>query len=126
MQKDCLGSSPTQKRIDWRGAPFEPADRFAGKFGVRRSRAKRNKGNSHENAFLRQTIQFQSLAVGSRVRRAARRGDYFFGDVDTLERAMHDAFGELQQHPGTALSLAYGTGTNLRKTAQSAAPEVVA
>ena len=43
--------------------------------------------------------------------------NYFFGDIDTLERAMHDAFSELQQHPGTALSLAYRTGTNLRKTA---------
>jgi transposase len=43
--------------------------------------------------------------------------NYFFGDIDTLERAMHGAFAELQQHPDTALSLAYGTGTNLRKTA---------
>jgi hypothetical protein len=30
---------------------------------------------------------------------------------------LHEVFGELQQHPETALSLAYKTNTNLRKTA---------
>lgn len=43
--------------------------------------------------------------------------NYFFGEIDSLETAIHDAFGELQQHPETTLSLAYRTGTNLRKTA---------
>lgn len=43
--------------------------------------------------------------------------NYFFGDVESLEIAIHEAFSELQQHPETALSLAYGIGKNLRKTA---------
>ena len=43
--------------------------------------------------------------------------NYFFGDVESLEIAIHQAFSELQQHPETALSLAYGIGKNLRKTA---------
>jgi transposase len=43
--------------------------------------------------------------------------NYFWGDVDKLEAAIHDAFGELQQHPETALSLAYHTATKLGKTA---------
>ena len=43
--------------------------------------------------------------------------NYFFGDVESLELAIHQAFGELQQHPDTALSLAYKINQNLRKTA---------
>jgi transposase len=43
--------------------------------------------------------------------------NYFFGDIDTLEAAIHDAFANLQQHPETALSLAYKIDTKLRKTA---------
>lgn len=41
--------------------------------------------------------------------------NYFFGTIESLEAAVHDAFKELQQHPETALSLAYKT--NLRETA---------
>lgn len=41
--------------------------------------------------------------------------NYFFGEIESLEAAIHEAFAELQQHPETALSLAYNT--NLRKTA---------
>jgi transposase len=43
--------------------------------------------------------------------------NYFFGDIESLEAAIHDAFGELQQHPETTLSLSYRTATNLGKTA---------
>lgn len=43
--------------------------------------------------------------------------NYFFGDIGTLESAIHDAFAQLQRHPETALSLAYHTDTDLRKTA---------
>ncbi len=43
--------------------------------------------------------------------------NYFFGTIESLEEAIHDAFSELQQHPETALSLAYTTNQNLRKTA---------
>ena len=43
--------------------------------------------------------------------------NYFYGTVETLEAALDEAFTELQQDPETALSLAYKTGTNLRKTA---------
>ncbi len=43
--------------------------------------------------------------------------NYFFGEIEALEAAIHEAFTELQQHPETALSLAYKTSTNLRKTA---------
>jgi len=43
--------------------------------------------------------------------------NYFFGDAESLEAAIHEAFGVLQQHPQTALSLAYRTGQNLRKVA---------
>jgi transposase len=43
--------------------------------------------------------------------------NYFFGDVRSLERAVHKAFAELQRHPETALSLAYHNAMNLRKTA---------
>jgi len=37
--------------------------------------------------------------------------------LTALEQAINDALAELQQHPETALSLAYGTAENLRKTA---------
>jgi len=43
--------------------------------------------------------------------------NYFFGDIDSLEAAIHYAFEHLQQHPETALSLAYRIDTELRKTA---------
>jgi len=43
--------------------------------------------------------------------------NYFWGDIDNLERAIHGAFAHLQQHPETTLSLAYKVSTNLRKTA---------
>lgn len=43
--------------------------------------------------------------------------NYFFGTIESLEAAIHEAFTQLQQHPETALSLAYKTSTNLRKTA---------
>ena len=43
--------------------------------------------------------------------------NYFFGDIESLEAAVHEAFTELQQHPETALSLAYTTNHNSRKTA---------
>ena len=43
--------------------------------------------------------------------------NYFFGDTASMEQAIHEALAELQQHPETALSLAYRTVQNLRKTA---------
>jgi putative transposase len=43
--------------------------------------------------------------------------NYFYGDVESLESAVHEAFTNIQQHPETALSLAYKTSTNLRQTA---------
>jgi len=43
--------------------------------------------------------------------------NYFYGDLDSLEAAADDAFKELQQHPETALSLAYKTLKNLCKSA---------
>ena len=43
--------------------------------------------------------------------------NYFYGDMASLEAAVDDALQELQQHPETALSLAYKTSKNLRKTA---------
>ena len=43
--------------------------------------------------------------------------NYFFGDIESLESALHQAFSEMQQHPETALSLAYGIDKKLRKTA---------
>ena len=48
------------------------------------------------------------------LKRSALNND-FYGELSSLEAAIHDAFTELQQHPETALSLAYST--NLRKTA---------
>ena len=41
--------------------------------------------------------------------------NYFFGEIESLEAAIHEAFDELQQNPETALSLAYKTSTNLLK-----------
>ena len=43
--------------------------------------------------------------------------NYFYGDMASLASAIYDAFKELQQHPETALSLAYKTYKNLCKTA---------
>ena len=43
--------------------------------------------------------------------------NYFYGEIESLGAAIHEAFSELQQHPETALSLAYKMNTNLRKTA---------
>lgn len=43
--------------------------------------------------------------------------NYFYGEIESLETAIHQALSELQQHPETALSLAYKMNTNLRKTA---------
>ena len=43
--------------------------------------------------------------------------NYFFGDIESLEAAIHQAFRELQQNPETALSLTYGIGKNLRESA---------
>lgn len=43
--------------------------------------------------------------------------NYFYGNIESLEAAIHQAFSELQQHPETALSLAYKMNTKLRKTA---------
>jgi transposase len=43
--------------------------------------------------------------------------NYFYGDMASLEAAVDDALRELQQHPETALSLAYRTSKNLRKSA---------
>jgi len=43
--------------------------------------------------------------------------NYFYGDPESLETAIHEAFAELHQHPETALSLAYKTGQNLREAA---------
>lgn len=43
--------------------------------------------------------------------------NYFFGDIDTPEHAIHDAFTDLQQHPETTLALAYRHATHLRQTA---------
>lgn len=43
--------------------------------------------------------------------------NYFYGDIESLSSAVDDAFKELQQHPETALSLAYKTYKDLRKTA---------
>jgi len=43
--------------------------------------------------------------------------NYFFGDIESLETAIHETFTQLQQHPESALSLAYRNDTKLRKTA---------
>lgn len=43
--------------------------------------------------------------------------NYFFGTVENLEAAIDEAFGELNQHPETTLSLAYATSRNLCRTA---------
>jgi len=43
--------------------------------------------------------------------------NYFYGAIESLEEAIHGAFTELQQHPETALSLAYKINQNLGKTA---------
>jgi putative transposase len=43
--------------------------------------------------------------------------NYFFGDVESLQRAIVETFGDLNQHPHTTLSLAYHSATRLRKSA---------
>ena len=43
--------------------------------------------------------------------------NYFFGDTDRLEKAIDDAFHELNRNPNTALSLAYRSSQNLRRSA---------
>lgn len=43
--------------------------------------------------------------------------NYFYGAIESLETAIHQGFSELQQHPETALLLAYKTNRNFRKTA---------
>jgi len=43
--------------------------------------------------------------------------NYFYGALDFLEADVDYAFKELQQHPETALSLAYRTLKNLCKSA---------
>lgn len=43
--------------------------------------------------------------------------NYFFGDVESLERAIVDTFAHLNQQPQTTLSLAYHSATRLRKSA---------
>jgi len=43
--------------------------------------------------------------------------NYFYGDLESLESAVDEAFKVLQQHPETALSLTYRISKNLRKTA---------
>ena len=43
--------------------------------------------------------------------------NYFFGTVESLERAIVDTFADLNQCPETTLSLAYHSATHLRKIA---------
>jgi len=43
--------------------------------------------------------------------------NYFFGNIESLETAIHETFAQLQQHPDSALSLTYRNATKLRKTA---------
>jgi transposase len=43
--------------------------------------------------------------------------NYFYGDMRSLEAAIHHAFRELQRRPNTTLALNYRTATNLRKVA---------
>jgi len=43
--------------------------------------------------------------------------NYFCGDVEKLEEAIVRVFRELNRHPDTALSLAYNTSQNLRRSA---------
>jgi transposase len=43
--------------------------------------------------------------------------NYFFGSVQSLERAIVDTFTDLNQRPQTTLSLTYHAATHLRKTA---------
>jgi transposase len=43
--------------------------------------------------------------------------NYFFGSVESLERAIVDTFADLNQNPQTTLSLAYHSATHLRKSA---------
>ena len=43
--------------------------------------------------------------------------NYFYGDIGSLERAIHRSFKDLQRSPKTTLTLNYRTATNLRKIA---------
>jgi transposase len=43
--------------------------------------------------------------------------NYFYGDIGSLEKAVHHAFRNIQRRPNTTLALNYRTTTNLRKTA---------
>lgn len=43
--------------------------------------------------------------------------NYFFGTTERLEAAINEAFAHMNQHPETALSLAYATSQNSRRTA---------
>ena len=43
--------------------------------------------------------------------------NYFFGSVESLERAIIDTFTDLNQRPQTTLALTYHSATDLRKSA---------
>jgi len=43
--------------------------------------------------------------------------NYFYGNIRSLERAIHRSFRNLQRSPKTTLALNYRTATNLRKIA---------
>lgn len=43
--------------------------------------------------------------------------NYFFGTIESLERAIHVTFENLHQHPETTLALAYKCDTKLRRIA---------
>ena len=43
--------------------------------------------------------------------------NYFFGQIETLEKAIHDTFAALNRHPSSTLSLAYKPCRNLCKCA---------
>jgi hypothetical protein len=66
-------------------------------------------------ALLKEAVQTLPRDLGYMKRSALN--NYFYGDVESLESAVHEAFTNIQQHPETALSLAYKTSTNLRQTA---------
>jgi hypothetical protein len=71
---------------------------------------------------VRLSLRIPLLSFGHRSSPFERDGDILTSSAGGLKmwfiertRAIHEAFTELQQHPETALSLAYST--NLRKTA---------
>ena len=55
-------------------------------------------------------------ALWGYLKRAALN-NYFFGTVERLEDTIIRVFSDLNQHPDTALSLAYHTYQDLRRTA---------